>query len=288
MTEPKLALARRALTVAERKTGTTPVLSLLPPLKGDSAAPAAGPPVPDVALPPTVGTPGLRLADAASPPAGVATRGVAGPVKAGAAGQITGGTPEGRPTALRAISAQPGQPSRCTLGELKALLSGMIQPGSVIQVTGAMSALFAAAAVAWAPEVWGAIVGLPEAGLLAAAQTGLPLARCVVVPGLGVQPLRVLAGLIDAFGVVVAGPVQAEAADRRRLEARLRRHGGCLLTSGPWGGAAVQVAVSQVVHPGLGPGGGPLEPGLFDLTIQVRGQGQVDTAGARQQWAVRA
>lgn len=194
---------------------------------------------------------------------------------------------------LRLLSNQPGAVSHCTLGELTAMVREVVRPGAVTQVTGSMSALFAAAAAAWQPEMWGVLAALPNAGLLAAAQAGLPLARCVVIPDLGVQPLKALAGLVDAFGVVVTGPVALEAVDRRRIEARLRRRRGCLVTGGPWGGAAVRIEVQGVRHEPLGQGGGPGGPAWFGLAIRVHGHGGLDlsatrpaAAGPRRLWAV--
>jgi hypothetical protein len=127
--------------------------------------------------------------------------------------------------------------------ELAALVSPRFAPGSVAQVTGSMAALWAVAATGMGGEDWAAIAGLPQAGLLAAAQAGLALSRSVVVPSLGDQPVRVLAGLVDAYGLVVAGGLKLAAGDRRRIEARLRFTGGRLVTTSQWGGAKLTVAV---------------------------------------------
>jgi len=112
---------------------------------------------------------------------------------------------------------------------------------------------------------------------LAAAQAGVVLERCVVVPEFGEEPLQVLAGLIDAFGVVVLGsnlPAVA-AADRRRLEARLRHRQGCLITSAPWGEAQLNLMVDQVTHQPLRQGSGLLGSGVW----QVRWSGPLAWSG---------
>jgi len=112
---------------------------------------------------------------------------------------------------------------------------------------------------------------------LAAAQAGVVLERCVVVPDLGEEPLRTLAGLIDAFGVVVLGsnlPAVAPT-DRRRLEARLRHRQGCLVSAAPWGGAQLHLTVDQLVHQPLGQGDGVLSSGLW----QARWSGPLARSG---------
>jgi hypothetical protein len=190
------------------------------------------------------------------------------------------------PPRLRLVSTQVGGRSQCTLEELRAMAAPLIHQGSTVRVTGSLAALFAVAASAWGPEDWGVIANLPDAGLLAAAQAGIPLSRCLVVPDLGAQPVRVLAGLVDACGVVVMGPIQVGAGDRRRLEARLRRHHGRLITAGRWGGAQVSVAVEQVLHEGLGVGDGAVAPGVYQVALSAKGSfgsGLWDTYQAARQ-----
>jgi len=168
---------------------------------------------------------------------------------------------------LRLVSSMGSEANQCTLLELRLTARALLGPGQVAQVSGSTSALFAVAAGVWGPEDWGVIAGLPEAGYLAAAQAGVRLERCVVVPDLGEEPLRALAGLIDAFGVVVLGPsLPAVApADRRRLEARLRHRQGCLVTGASWGGAQLNLTVNQVAHQPLGQGREVLSPGLWQV-----------------------
>jgi hypothetical protein len=121
----------------------------------------------------------------------------------------------------------------------------------VAQIIGSRAALWAVAAAVQGPEDWLALAALPDAGLLAAQQAGLALNRSVVVPNLGTQFLSVLAGLIDAYGLVVAGSLPLNAGDRRRIEARLRFTGGRLITAGKWPGAAASVAIKQTQSGGL-------------------------------------
>jgi len=184
---------------------------------------------------------------------------------------------QGSPPRLRLASSRGGETNQCTLLELRSTARALLGPGRVVQVSGSTGALFAVAAGVWGPEDWGVLAGLPDAGYLAAAQAGVVLERCVVVPDLGGEPLRTLAGLIDAFGVVVLGPsLPAVApADRRRLEARLRHRQGCLVSAAPWGGAQLNLKVDQVVHQPLGQGDGLLSPGLW----QARWSGPLARSG---------
>jgi hypothetical protein len=155
--------------------------------------------------------------------------------------------------------------------ELAARLGPRLAPGTVAQVVGSMAALWAVAAAASGPEDWAAVAALPEAGLLAAAEAGLALGRTVVVPELGAQPLRAVAGLVDAYGLVVTGKLAFGAADRRRIEARLRFTGGRLVTAGPWGGAGVSVWVDGVRMRPLGENRNLAQTPLLDCRVGVKG-----------------
>jgi hypothetical protein len=130
--------------------------------------------------------------------------------------------------------------------------------------------VFAVAAALWDSEQWGAVAALPDAGLLAARQAGIPLDRAVVVPDLGREPLRVLAALIDAFGVILTGPLTVTAADRRRIEARVRHRRAHLVVGGAWPGARVAVEVERVVRGGIGQGEGTLRAAQIVATVRSR------------------
>jgi hypothetical protein len=168
------------------------------------------------------------------------------------------------------VSTGLGERSRTTLAELAALTGPMLGPGMVAQVTGSMGALLAVAAGGIGPEDWAVAAGLPNMGLLAGAQLGLPLGRTVVVPDLGHQPLRVVAALIDAYGLVLLGDTPLAGQDRRRLEARLRHRQSRLVTTGPWAGAGLTVAVERCHQAPLGGGDGHLADTLLDVVVTAR------------------
>jgi hypothetical protein len=143
-------------------------------------------------------------------------------------------------------------------------------PGFTVSIEGSTSVLFAVAAAIWGPDQWGVLAGLPDAGLLAARQAGIRLEQTTVVPDLGTEPLRVLAALVDAYGVVVTGPLAVTAADRRRVEARVRHRRGHLIVAGSWPGARVAVEVEQVVRDGIGRGEGTLGSARIAASIRSR------------------
>jgi hypothetical protein len=214
--------ARRALQLAEAKTGTTPLTQR--EMERSSVAPA----------------------------------------KPGAGIQTVIHTGRGTGTRDQTISVR-------SLTELENLVAPLIAPGSAVTVTGSTSALFAVAVAAWGPEDWGVIAGLPNAGLLAAAQIGVPLARTVVIPDLGVQPVRVLAALVDAYSVVVLGQTSVNVGDRRRIEARMRRRRSRLITSSEWAGAAVAVHVERIARRGIGQGDGVVQGPELTMRLNARG-----------------
>jgi hypothetical protein len=158
-----------------------------------------------------------------------------------------------------------------TPAELARLAGPSFLPGTVAQVSGSLAAFWAVAATGMGAEDWAAIAGLPEAGLLAAAEAGLVLSRTVVVPDLGARPLKVLAGLVDAYGLVLAGRLSLGGGDRRRIEARLRFTGGRLITTGEWGGAKLIVKVKARRGESLGEGRGATGQPRLDLELTRKG-----------------
>jgi hypothetical protein len=152
--------------------------------------------------------------------------------------------------------------------ELCAHVATRAEPGFTVSVEGSTSVLFAVAAGIWGPGHWGVLAGLPDAGLLAARQAGIRLERATVIPDLGSEPLRVLAALVDAFGVVILGSLAVTAADRRRIEARVRHRRAHLIVGGPWPGARMAVEVERVMRDGIGHGDGTF--GTAQVTARIR------------------
>lgn len=155
-------------------------------------------------------------------------------------------------------------------GELAGLLPLRgLRRGSTVSVQGSTSLLLAMLAAATSSGAWAAVVGMPDLGVLAAAELGVAVRRLAMVPYPGGQAAGVLAALLDGVDLVVvtascvtggAGAVGDPRADRlaRRLSARARHRGAVLLAFGSWPGAEVQLSARTRRWSGLGAGDGHL------------------------------
>ena len=89
-----------------------------------------------------------------------------------------------------------------------------------------------------------AIVGHPDAGLLAAVEMGADLSRIAVVPDPGSDPVEVAAVLMDGMDMVVLGlGGRSVPATRARAVVARARQKGCtlLVTDGDWQGASARL-----------------------------------------------
>lgn len=171
------------------------------------------------------------------------------------------------------------------LPALESLLpGGGLRRGSVVTVGGATgggstSLVLSLLAAVSAQGSWCAAVGLPALGLAAAAEMGVALERFAVVasPGQGSGAggwAWVVAALLDAFDVVLAGPPPGlRAADARRLTARVRERGAVLVTPGAgWPEPAeVRLTVTTAEWEGLGQGHGRLRGRRAEVVTGGRG-----------------
>ena len=167
------------------------------------------------------------------------------------------------------------------LPELSRLLPGRgLRRGSTVAVatgpsapaSGGTSLLLALLAAASRAGSWCAVVGVPELGALAAAESGIALDRLALVPNPGPEWPTVVAALIDGVDVVVMavpGPVSASIAGR--LAARARQRGSVLMPFGRWAGADVTLQVVRGRWDGLGAGHGRLR--RREVTIAACGRG---------------
>jgi hypothetical protein len=165
------------------------------------------------------------------------------------------------------------------LPELSRLLPGHgLRRGSTVAVatgpsapaSGGTSLLLALLAAASRAGSWCAVVGVPELGALAAAESGIALDRLALVPNPGPEWPTVVAALIDGVDVVVTavpGPVSASIAGR--LAARARQRGSVLVPFGRWDGADVTLQVVRGRWDGLGAGHGRLR--RREVTIAAHG-----------------
>ncbi|MFI6639032.1 hypothetical protein [Streptomyces sp. NPDC050504] len=163
-----------------------------------------------------------------------------------------------------------GDPAASPLCAL--LPGGRIRPGTAVSTGGDMPLLLALAAEASAGTAGWAAVGLPHLGALAAESAGLDLRGGLRVDRPGRHVVQVLATLIEAAPVVLAGPLD-RVSDRaaRRLTAALRRSGSILLSSGPLPGAEIRMRVVSASWEGVGEGHGLLHGRRVRIAATGRG-----------------
>ena len=170
------------------------------------------------------------------------------------------------------------------------LPGGALRRGSVVSVegasgSGATAVIFHLVAAASAGGSWVAMVGLPAAGFVAAAEAGVVVERLAVVPDPGGNWPMVTAALLDAIDIVVLRPsTRIRPQDARRLGSRTRERGGILIVAGSWPeGADVRLTTEQSRWTGLGDGHGVLQGRQIDVTTDGRG-----AAGRRRKVSVVA
>jgi hypothetical protein len=166
------------------------------------------------------------------------------------------------------------------LPALRGLLpSGGLQRGSVV-TSGDWSLLsLALAAEAVADGAWCAIVGVPFAGIRAAAEIGLDPDRVLLVPDPGPAWPQVVASLLDGFDLVLLRPPdqppdQLPGQLRRRLEAAARRYGSVLVVAGEWPGALARLLMTSAEWTGIGAGHGRLRARRAEVVASGRGAGE--------------
>lgn len=149
------------------------------------------------------------------------------------------------------------------LPALRAVVPGDgLRPGTVTGVEG--SAALALALTAGPGERWCAIVGMPEAGVAAAAAMGgaaggLDPSRVLLVDRPGQRWADVVAALSDGCALVLTRPTDRPAPQvARRLTTLARRNGCALVVTGPWAGADLRLRVEESRWSGLGTGTGHL------------------------------
>jgi len=121
---------------------------------------------------------------------------------------------------------------------------------------------------------WCAVVGVPDLGLVAAAQLGLDLERLAVVPCPGPRWAVVTAALLEGFDMVLLRPGgHVSGSDARKLEARARERGSVLAVMGDgWPGTAdVRLAIVAGCWRGIEDGPGYLWGREVDVVSSGRG-----------------
>jgi hypothetical protein len=127
---------------------------------------------------------------------------------------------------------------------LAELLPTGLPRGVVGVLSGARSLPLSMVAAVTAGGGFAALVGMPRAGLLAAAEMGADLERVAVIPDPGTDPLEVASVLMDGMDLVVLDLTgrSVPPARARTLTARARHKGCSLLVTGTdWQGASVRL-----------------------------------------------
>ncbi len=127
---------------------------------------------------------------------------------------------------------------------LAAALPAGLPRGTVAVLSGARSLPVGITAAVSAAGGHVAIVGLPDFGLLAAAEMGADLSRLAMVPQPGSDPVEVAAVLMDGMDLVLLGLAgrRVPATRARAVVARARQRGCTLLVAGgDWQGAAMRM-----------------------------------------------
>jgi len=176
----------------------------------------------------------------------------------------------------------PGDGVLPVLPALRELLpAGGLPRGSVVAVGRWSLLCLALAAGASAAGAWCAVAGLPQLGVVAAADAGLDLDRMLLIaePGTdlaaggGLAARRLRAGAPPP-------PDRPSAQVRRRLEATVRRFGGVLVVAGEWDGAQTRLLVARQEWTGMGAGHGRLRA----RRVQVVTDGRGAAAQSRARW----
>ena len=204
------------------------------------------------------------LAPAADAPTAVAAAPSPSPASASASAPVS-------PAGSGSVLTVPGP-----LAEV--LPRGGIPAGSVVGLTGSggtTSLLFTLLAAP--PNAWSALVGMPDVGLLAAAELGVELDRVALIPDPGPDLLQVLSILADGVDIIAVAPARsasgigATPARMRVLTARLRQSGAVLLVAGSMPGADLVLDCRVEGWTGMGRGHGRLRH--RELVVGVSGRG---------------
>lgn len=155
------------------------------------------------------------------------------------------------------------------------LPAGGLRRGSVVTSGDWGLLCLALAAGASADGAWCALVGVPSAGVRAAADVGLDAGRLLLIPEPGRGWPQVVASLLDGFDIVLLRPPDQPSAQlRHKLEAAARRYGSVLLVAGDWPGAQARLAVTDAQWAGIGAGHGRLRARRVQVVASGRGAGE--------------
>jgi hypothetical protein len=170
------------------------------------------------------------------------------------------------------LQGRPGEAGRAL--DTHPALAGIVQlrAGGTYQVAPDHGGAGLALALLAGPSAvggWGAVVGMPDFGVEAAAGLGVRLDRTVLVPEPGELWLEAVAALADVVTMVVVRPTgRVGEAQAAKLAARLRTREAALVSLGPWPRADVRLAVEAPRWAGAGSGTGHLRARQVTVAVQ--------------------
>ncbi|HYT27137.1 MAG TPA: hypothetical protein VEP73_11715 [Actinomycetota bacterium] len=180
------------------------------------------------------------------------------------------------PTALAADQLLPVLPPLARL-----LPHGGLRRGTVVTIDGSLRLALALAASVTQADRWAAAVGIPELGVVAAAEIGVVLRRFPLVPDPDRRWAQVVAALLHAVDLVVARvPATGSPASCRQLATRVRERGSVLLALGAWPAPDLVLSVSGETWTGLEAGAGR----LTQRRVRVVATGRGAAALPREAW----
>ena len=158
---------------------------------------------------------------------------------------VSGKVGSGRSAGVPAPEVLPAGESLLPVPEsLAGLLPAGLPRGTVAVLSGARSVPVGMTAAVTAAGGHVAVVGVPDFGLLAAAEMGADLSRVAVIPNPGADPVEVAAVLMDGMDLVVLGLAgrHVPMTRARAVLARARQRGCALVvTEGDWQGASMRM-----------------------------------------------
>ncbi|MFN8032296.1 MAG: hypothetical protein U0Q47_03240 [Mycobacterium sp.] len=191
-----------------------------------------------------------------------------------------GGT---RPAAKGPDELLPASESLLPVPEtLAGLLPSGLPRGVVAVASGALSLPVGMAAAVTAGGGHVAVVGLPDFGVLAAAEMGADLSRLAVIPDPGTDPVEVAAVLMDGMDLVVLGLAgRAVTATRSRAVVARARQKGCtvVVTRGEWQDASIRLDARVRGYEMTAPVPGCGRISRVQLSVRARGRALRSRAG---------
>lgn len=168
-----------------------------------------------------------------------------------------------------------------TANALRPLLpGGALRRGCSYVIHGSRQLAYSLLAEPSSAGSWCGIIGCDTFGAEAAAETGIALDRCALIPHPGKFSIGIAGSLAEVVTVVLltmprTGRHDVRTGDVERIAARLRDHGSTLVVLGDWPRAESVLRVTASRWHGLGAGHGMLDS--RELSVESR-----DRRGVRQ------